>query len=98
MAILDSLNVLDFVKFVKKHRCSILGCNNTLIDPDHLKAIGMGRNRKNPNLIEHFTCVPLCRIHHTERHSKGTKDFELKYGVNLWQENHRLLIMWLSEN
>ena len=97
MAILDSLNGLDFVAFVKLHRCSILGCNNNLIDADHLNTVGMGRNRKNPSLTEHFSCVPLCRAHHTERHTMPLEDFESKHGVNLWKDNHRLLILWLSE-
>ena len=94
MSILDELNKLDFIEFVKQQKCCV--CFKEPTDAHHLKAVGMGRNRKRKELIEHLSVVPLCRFHHTEYHSKGLKDFELKYGENLWKENHRLLILWLQ--
>jgi len=95
MSILESLNGLDFVEYVKQEKCAV--CFKEPVDAHHLKAIGMGRNRKRKELVEHFSVVPLCRFHHTEYHSKGLKGFEQKYGENLWKENHRLLIKWLQK-
>jgi len=47
--------------------------------------IGMGGNRKKPTLKD-FSCVSLCRIHHTEYHSMGHKCFTDKYGIDLWKD------------
>ena len=59
-------------------------------DPDHLEAIGMGGNRKKPSQ-KHYSAVPLCRLHHTERHALGIPRFEDKYKINLWKEAFKLL-------
>ena len=59
-------------------------------DPDHLEAIGMGGNRKKPSQ-KHYSAVPLCRLHHTERHALGIPRFEDKYKINLWKEAFNLL-------
>ena len=86
---------LDFIEFVKEHKCCVLGCKALDVDADHLKTIGMGRDRKKPELIEHYSCIPLCRIHHTERHSLGLPRFEKKYKINLWREAFRILRKYL---
>ena len=46
-------------------------------EPHHLDAIGMGRNRKK-ELKEHFTAIPLCRVHHGEYHQYARSWFEKK--------------------
>ena len=81
----DSLKYLDYIR-----GCYCLICFSPNPDPDHLEAIGMGGNRKKPTL-KHFSCIPLCRLHHTERHSLGTKGFEDKYKINLWKEAFKLI-------
>ena len=91
----DGSKPIDFVDFIRKQDCII--CFKNPVDPDHLKAIGMGRNRKNEYLLEHYTCIPLCRYHHRERHDKTLRDFEDKYKVNLWFENHRYLVRFIQK-
>ena len=38
-----------------------------------------------------YSCVPLCRIHHSERHQAGNEKFENKYGINLWKDAFNLI-------
>ena len=84
---------IEFVEFIRNEKCVI--CYSWPVDPDHLDQIGMGRNRKKVDLIEHLSCIPICRKHHTERHTMTLKDFETKYDVNLYKENHYYLTKWL---
>ena len=81
----DSLKYLDYVRSL-----NCLVCFTSSPDPDHLEAIGMGGNRKKPTL-KHYSCIPLCRLHHTERHSIGNTEFQAKYKINLWKEAFKLL-------
>ena len=81
----DSLKYLDYVRSL-----NCLVCFTSSPDPDHLEAIGMGGNRKKPTL-KHYSCIPLCRLHHTERHALPLKEFEDKYKINLWKEAFRTL-------
>ena len=85
---------LEYLKWLKKQPeeqgRGCLVCGILAVDLDHLEAIGMGGNRKKPSL-KHYTCVPLCRLHHTERHHIGIPRFEDKYKINLWKEAFRLL-------
>ena len=81
----DSLKYLDYIR-----GCYCLICFSESPDPDHLEAIGMGGNRKKPTL-KHYTCIPLCRLHHTERHAIGIPRFEAKYKINVWKEAFKLL-------
>tara|TARA_R100000808_G_scaffold17409_1_gene38477 strand:+ start:439 stop:729 length:291 start_codon:yes stop_codon:yes gene_type:complete len=85
---------IEFIDYIRNQKCVI--CYSALVDPDHLDQIGMGRNRNNPDLLEHLSCIPICRKHHTERHTKSLKDFEDKYKVNLWKENHEYLMKWIE--
>lgn len=82
-----------YIEFVKTRPCCI--CNAYPVDAHHLSAIGMGRNRKN-NYDEDFTCVPLCRKHHTEYHNSGLIAINNKYGVDLWREAFMLLKAQIS--
>ena len=79
--------IFEYIKWIKGKECLI--CWKPNPDPDHLEAIGLGGNRKKPTL-KHFSCIPLCRIHHSERHSTGNTDFQKKYGINLWKEAFKL--------
>ncbi len=85
----------EYLSFVRSHPCLV--CNESSVDADHLQARGMG-GRKNKgthtgSLID-FSTVPLCRIHHTERHSIGTTKFQEKYNINLWREAFMLIRDW----
>ena len=75
----------DYIKFIKSHFCIV--CGRTPVDPDHLEAIGMGNNRNSKSSsLKNWSCLPLCRMHHSFRHRMGNKEFEKKYSINLWKE------------
>ncbi len=74
---------LAYIKYIKNEECLI--CFKHPVDPDHLESIGMGGNRKKPTL-KHYSCVPLCRLHHTERHSIGLTAFQSKYKIDIWKQ------------
>ena len=65
-------------------------CGKSPVDPDHQETIGMGGDRTKQT-IKDFTCLPLCRIHHTERHNIGSYQFEQKHSINLWKEAFYLM-------
>tara|TARA_R100000655_G_scaffold83969_1_gene123581 strand:+ start:102 stop:401 length:300 start_codon:yes stop_codon:yes gene_type:complete len=79
------IDPLEYVEYIRNQNCCVC-YKHAPSDPDHLDAIGMGRNRKNPKLYEHWSCIPLCRKHHIERHSMTIKQFEEKHHCNLWWE------------
>ena len=85
------MNSLDYLKAQKKD-CCLCGRSGEL---HHLDNIGMGRDRKKP-LKEHYSVIGLCRLHHTEIHTIGVRNFEDRYGVNLWREAHSRLIDWVE--
>ena len=67
-------------------------CGQTPVDPDHLSHRGLaGKGDTITNTILDYSCVPLCRVHHTERHAYGFKKFQEKYRINLWKEAHTIL-------
>lgn len=84
---------LKYIEFIKTKKCT--ACYTTPVDPDHLISVGMGHNRKNP-MLEHFTCIPLCRQCHTERHQIGNELFEKKHKVDLWRDAFNYLMEFLT--
>tara|TARA_Y100000593_G_scaffold58461_1_gene108620 strand:+ start:345 stop:626 length:282 start_codon:yes stop_codon:yes gene_type:complete len=78
----------DYIKFIKSHFCVI--CAKSPVDADHLEHIGMGGNRK-LNTLKDYSCIPLCREHHRERHDIGNYQFEHKHSVNLFKEAFYLI-------
>lgn len=84
---------LNFIKFVRDQGCLLSG-----VQPDvhHLQTVGTGRNRKKL-MWEHFSAVPLCRELHQEVEYIGLNRFQQKHHINLWQENHRLLMRFLKQ-
>ena len=75
-----------YLDYIREKPCLV--CGITPCDPDHLEARGMGGANSE---MKDLSCVPLCRIHHTERHQFGNQKFEDKYSINLWKENSRLV-------
>ena len=71
-------------------------CGKSPVDPDHLEVIGMGGDRTKQSTKD-FSCIPLCRVHHSERHHIGTKAFEKKYNKDLWKEAFYLLRRYFTE-
>tara|TARA_Y100000310_G_scaffold256570_1_gene264395 strand:+ start:104 stop:268 length:165 start_codon:yes stop_codon:yes gene_type:complete len=47
--------------------------------------------------MKDYSCIPLCRIHHSERHQLGNKKFEDKYSVNLWKDAFNLIRRYFNE-
>lgn len=76
-----------YIKYIKEKPC--LACGQLPVDPHHLEAIGMGGANKDG--FKDYSCVPLCRYHHSEYHSGGLHYFEAKYQVNLWKDAFNLL-------
>lgn len=72
---------LKYLSFAREKPCCVCGGQ---AEPHHLKAVGMGRNRKKP-MPEHYTVVPLCREHHTRVHSMGMDEFQKRFRVVLWK-------------
>ena len=83
----------NYIEFIKGKKCT--ACYNSPVDPDHLLTIGMGNNRNNPTIID-FTCIPLCRMCHIERHQIGNEMFEKKHKINLWKDAHSYLLEFIT--
>ena len=86
-----------YIQYIKSQPCLI--CGQSPVDPDHLEARGMGGlggGTATGHKID-FTCIPLCRGHHTERHTKPIKDMETKYRINLWKEAFKCLRRYFVE-
>ena len=88
----------EYLSYIRKHPCLVCGESN--VDCDHLQIRGMGgRGRKGTHsgTIIDFSCVPLCREHHTQRHSIGIKAFGIYHKIDLWKEAFLLLRGWYVE-
>ncbi len=88
------MNTKDYIKYIKSKHCLV--CGGSPVDADHQDTIGMGGDRKKQS-IKDFTCIPLCRKHHTERHNIGSFQFEHKHSLNLWKEAFYLLRGYFAE-
>ena len=84
---------LEYLAKIRKLPCCV--CVNKA-EPHHLKAVGMGRNRAFERM-EHFTVIPLCRMHHSEIHSLGVNNFEEMHRVDPWKVSAILLAERLWE-
>ena len=95
MPILDTdKEAKKYIRFIKTKKCT--SCYTEPVDADHLNTVGMGGNRKR-NTERAFTCIPLCRKCHTERHQIGNFQFETKNGVNLWKDAFNYLMEYLTK-
>tara|TARA_R110002012_G_scaffold263932_1_gene447169 strand:- start:497 stop:838 length:342 start_codon:yes stop_codon:yes gene_type:complete len=90
----------EYLQYIRSHPCLI--CGQVPVDADHLDTRGMGgggkRGRKGTHTgtMKDFSCIPLCRIHHTERHSSTLDDFQNKYNINLWKEAFKAIRDWYT--
>ena len=75
-----------YLDYIRRQFCLV--CGITPCDPDHLEARGMGGANKDG--FKDYSCIPLCRKHHTERHQLGNQKFEHKYNINLWKDAFNL--------
>ena len=76
-----------YIEYIKGHLCAV--CAQTPVDAHHMEAVGMGGANKDGH--KDYSCVPLCRYHHTEYHNAGIKYFRSHYNVDLWQDAFNLL-------
>ena len=88
------INSKDYIKFIKSHFCIV--CAKSPVDAAHLEHIGMGGNRK-INSLKDFSCVPLCREHHSQRHNIGNYNFESIHSVNLFKEAFHLVRKYFTK-
>lgn len=88
----DEKNLCEsYLDFIRRKPCCV--CGKTPVDPDHLVATGQHRSKQND-----FLAIPMCRVHHVERHKIGTTTFESQYEVNLWREATWLLIEFFTDS
>ena len=85
----------DYVVYVRTLPCVV--CNESPpSDPSHLRAIGMGGNRKKEN-ERHFTAIPMCRLCHSNFHAVGITEFEDVWQINVYKVALKILAQWLME-
>lgn len=79
---------------IRKKPCTISNsyCSGDVV-PAHLVPIGR-RGRKKPS-FRHYSCVPLCYLHHLEQEGK-TAAFNARYNVDLGLYALQLLIETLT--
>ena len=77
----------EHLEKVRKMHCLVCGLQG---EPHHLKAIGMGRNRKR-EMLEHYTAIPLCHNHHIEIETIGVERFNSLHRIDVWREAFRIL-------
>ena len=83
----------DYIKYIKSKHCLV--CGVSPVDPDHQEHLRMGGENKGG--LKDFSCLPLCRQHHRERHAIGSYQFEKKHSINLWKEAFYLLRGYFAE-
>ena len=83
----QKLSSKKYLNYIKGKPCTV--CGQTPVDPHHMEAVGMGGANKDG--YKDYSCVPLCRYHHTEYHNNGINYFETRYNVSLWQDAFNLL-------
>ena len=66
--------------WVRRHGCSVPGCNSLLIECAHVRRGGDGGMGLKPS---DAWCISLCSRHHAEQHKMGEKRFEQRYGIDL---------------
>jgi len=92
------INTKDYIKYIRSNSCRV--CGQFPVDPDHLKARGMGGAGKGgtvTNTKKDFTCIPLCRKHHRERGSLGNERFQKEHNINVWKDCCDLLISYFVD-
>ena len=66
--------------WVRRHRCSVAGCESLPIECAHVRAGTDGGMSLKPS--DRWT-LSLCREHHAEQHRIGEGAFEERYGLDL---------------
>ena len=66
--------------WIRKHGCSVPGCNLLPIECAHVRRGGDGGMGLKPSDAR---TISLCSRHHAEQHRIGEQAFEKRYGVDL---------------
>ena len=77
--------------------CCVCGDRPMGVDAHHHSVRGVTQKGMGMKITDYST-IPLCRIHHSEGHSKGWKAIEQKYGVDLVGVMIGCLTFWLNSN
>lgn len=86
-----------FRRWIKKLQCSVKGCQNTDIDPAHIRcdlpadALKGGTSLKSHDIW----IIPLCRMHHNEQGDDGERGFYIKYKIDAVPLAQTLLDLWI---
>ena len=77
-----------YKKYIKSKSCII--CGRMGVDPHHVETLGMGG--KNKTGEKDYSCIPLCREHHSELDAIGIDRFVEKYGGRLEPISKNILL------
>jgi|TARA_A100001201_G_C3998045_1_gene173665 hypothetical protein len=83
----------EYLQYLREQTHCSLCYKHTPTEPHHIEQIGMGRNRKNPRLREHYSAIPVCRACHVEYHNLGKKMYSIKHQINPYE----IALYWLSK-
>ena len=82
----------NYLKYVRAKGCVVHPKRDA--DAHHLRCRGMGGHGQKS---DDWQTVGLCRECHTTV-GQGAAWYEDLYGINLWEEAHRLLMEYMKEN
>ena len=66
--------------WVRRHHCSVPGCNQLPIECAHVRNGTDGGTALKPS---DRWCISLCTFHHAEQHRIGEQRFETRHGICL---------------
>ena len=87
---------LEFIDHIRKQTYCCICMMSGPVEPHHLKAVGMGNNRKK-EMDAHYSCIPVCRPCHMDYHNIGIKDFEKKHRISVYKINHQYLVGFIKK-
>jgi len=88
-----------FRRWIKKRCCSVKGCQNTDIDPAHIRCdLPADALKGGTSLKPHdIWIIPLCRMHHNEQGNDGEPGFYIKYKIDAVPLASTLFSLWQRE-
>jgi hypothetical protein len=66
--------------WVRRHYCSVPGCQRTPIECAHVRSAGDGGMGMKPS---DKWAISLCDLHHREQHRIGEREFERRHAIDL---------------
>lgn len=88
-------SVPQFRRWIRRHHCSVKGCQEFPCDPAHIRVDLPPHVQKGGTSLKPHDAwiIPLCRPHHDEQGNHGERTFYQKYRIDavslaetLWQE------------